>query len=265
MKAPGPGTTSPKPADIQPLQASTIAYTYAYTLQVPKTALAALIRRHQAACVAAGSDVCQLLDSQLDTDDDSARATLNLRATPTWLAQFRDHLEGEAHEAGGRILQNTVTAEDLGRSLVDTQATIRAETALRNRLQALLETHPGKLSDLLDLEKELATAQGQLDATQSELAALMGRVQMSKLTLTYTTPSSPAKFANPLVSSISSAEFTFLSSLGALVTLIAVLLPWVLVVTVGGVAAFAVRRKLNTLRRPHKTKPASPLDLPPTV
>jgi hypothetical protein len=89
-----------------------------------------------------------------------------------------------------------------------------------------LETHPGKLSDLLDVEKELAAAQGQLDATQSELAELQGRVQMSKLTLIYTTPVTLARASTSLNQALANFGATLSNSTAAIVTLIAALLPW---------------------------------------
>ena len=52
-------------------------------------------------------------------------------------------------------------------------------------MQNLLANHPGKLSDLLQVEGELARVQGEIDATQSELADMRGRVATSELKLTY--------------------------------------------------------------------------------
>ena len=81
-------------------------------------------------------------------------------------------------------------SEDLTRQIVDTEAAVRARTALRDRLQAILATRPGKLSDLLEVEKELARVQGELDATQSELAVMRTRVVTSLLTITYSSGAS---------------------------------------------------------------------------
>jgi len=230
-------------AQVAPASVSTIAYTYSYTIQASPSGLHALMKHHQAACIAAGPAVCQLLDSSFSTSDTTQDATLNMRAEPGWLTRFRDGLDGDVRTSGGRILSSETKAEDLARSLVDTQATVRAETALRDRLQTLLETHPGKLSDLLDVEKELATAQGQLDATQSELAELQGRVQMSKLTLAYTTPVTLARASSPLNQALANFGATLSNSSAAIVTLIAALLPWsILIAAVAALWWMAVRK-----------------------
>jgi len=233
----------PPIASVAPTPASTIAYAYTYAIQAPSSGLRPLMKRHQAACTAAGPTICQLLDSNFSTSDPFVSATLNLRAEPGWLARFRDELDGDAKAAGGRITSSETKAEDLSRTLVDTQATLRAETALRDRLQALLETHPGKLSDLLEVEKELATAQGELDGTQSELAELQGRVQLSKLTLTYSTPVAFQPASAALTQSLGNFANTLSISAAAIVTLIAALLPWAVVIGIVGAGWWAVLRK----------------------
>jgi hypothetical protein len=246
----------PLPAPVAPAPVSTIAYAYSYNIQAPPSGVRTLMKRHQAACVAAGPSVCQLLDSSFSTSDATDDATLNLRAEPGWLARFRDGLEADARTAGGRILTSETKAEDLARSLVDTQAAVRAETALRDRLQTLLETHPGKLSDLLDVEKELAAAQGQLDATQSELAELQGRVQMSKLTLTYTSPVTLARASSPLHQALANFGVTLSTSTATIVTLIAALLPWAVLIGAAGAVWWAALRKWA--KPPPNPKPKAP-------
>jgi hypothetical protein len=252
QKAPGLTGGKPAPAHVAPAPTSTIAYDYTYTIQAPGPGLRALMKRHQSICVAAGPSVCQLLDSNFSGSDAVVDAALTLRAEPGWLARFRDGLDGDARGAGGRITTTETKAEDLSRSLVDTQATVRAETALRDRLQALLETHPGKLSDLLDVEKELATAQGELDATQSELAELQGRVQMSKLTITYTTPVrfTPEAASAPLNQAFANFSRTVSVSSAAIIDLVAALLPWGLLLAVGGAVWWAVRKRIKPAPKP---------------
>jgi len=241
--APAPSSDKSAAAQVAPTPASAIAYDYTYTIQAPGSGLRALMKRHQSLCIAAGPSVCQLLDSNFSVSDKVIDAALTLRAEPGWLSRFRDGLDGDARTAGGRITTSETKAEDLSRSLVDTQATVRAETALRDRLQALLETHPGKLSDLLEVEKELAAAQGALDATRSELAELQGRVQMSKLTITYMTPVTFMPSSRPLNQAFATFDSTLSSSAAAIVTLIAALLPWSLLAAIVGAVWLAAVRK----------------------
>ena len=251
--ASGAGRTSGSPVPV-----TAIAYTYSYSLETPASAIAPLMRRHQAACTAAGPAVCQLLDSNLSISGPQSMGTLNLRAAPDWLARFRAGLESDAHAAGGRIAQSATSAEDLTRSIVDTQASVRAQTTLRDRLQALLASRPGKLTDLLDLEKELARVQGGLDATTSELTELNGRVQMSKLTLSYAPPAEARETATtPLPRAIANFGALVAASLAAMVTLVGLILPWAfLAAAVGGGWVMLRRRKrLSIPKAPESALP----------
>jgi hypothetical protein len=108
---------------------------------------------------------------------------LEVQATAPWIARFRAGAEAKA--AGGRLDGAQVQSEDLSRSIVDTEAAVRAKAALRDRLQQLLADQPGKLSDVMDVEHELTQAQTDLDATQSELAVMRTRVATSKLAIAY--------------------------------------------------------------------------------
>lgn len=232
------------PTDIQPV--STIAYAYRYALALPSGQVAPLRSRHEAACVEAGPRVCQLLGSESQAyGDDQASATLRLRATPTWLSTFRAGLEGQADAAGGRIASTQTDAEDLTRSLTDTEARLRALETLRDRLQQLLATRSGPLEQLLQTERELARVQGELDATRSALAVLRDRVSMSQLTISY---QSETRFASnsvfsPVADAMGNSLRVFMATLGGLIYLIAGLLPLLLVLGPLGWLALRWHRK----------------------
>ncbi|MFW2342681.1 DUF4349 domain-containing protein [Brevundimonas sp.] len=215
---------------VQP--ANTIAYAYFYGLELPSDRVADVRSRHEAACVEAGPRVCQLLGSETQSfGDDRSSATLRLRATPAWLTGFRAGLEADADAAGGRIAQSRTDAEDLSRSLTDTEARLRALETLRDRLQQLLATRSGPLEQLLQTERELARVQGELDATRSALTVLRDRVSMSQLTITY---QSETRFASnsvfsPVGNAFSNSLRVFMATLGGLIYLVAGLLPLLLI------------------------------------
>ncbi len=236
-----PDSASP---EVQP--ANTIAYAYRYALVLPSDQVAPLRSRHETACVEAGPRVCQLLGSETQSyGNDQASATLRLRATPTWLSTFRAGLEGQADAAGGRIASTQTDAEDLTRSLTDTEARLRALETLRDRLQQLLATRSGPLEQLLQTERELARVQGELDATRSALAVLRDRVSMSQLTITY---QSETRFASnsvfsPVADAMGNSLRVFMATLGGLIYLVAGLLPLLLVLLPVGWLALRWHRK----------------------
>ncbi|MEZ5995901.1 MAG: DUF4349 domain-containing protein [Hyphomonadaceae bacterium] len=163
-----------------------LAYSYAMGLELPSQRLSGVMDMHTNACQAAGVRQCQLIGSNVSGDPESyIEGYVSLRAAPEWLRTFRAGMTAQVDAAGGRIVSETTNTEDLTRQIVDTEARLRAQTALRDRLQELLRSRPGRLSDLLEVERELARVQGEIDAVQSNLAVMRTRVAMSELTIQY--------------------------------------------------------------------------------
>jgi Domain of unknown function (DUF4349) len=173
-----------------------------------------------------------LVGSNRSGDPESSMSGyLSLRGEPQWLRGFRGGLEAQADAAGGRITAETTNTEDLTRQIVDTEARQRAQTALRDRLQRLLDNRPGRLADLLEVERELARVQGELDALQSGLAVMRTRVAMSELTLNY--QSAPRPLGSDTFEPLRNAFAGFLGivvrGFALILNLIAGLLPFAIV------------------------------------
>ena len=226
-----PGSAQPnQPAGPAPVLY--LAYTYALGLEIPSQRLSAVMDRHIQACQAAGPRLCQLISSNRSGDPDSyMEGYVSIRGEPTWLNNFKGGMAQQADEAGGRIISENTTSEDLTRQIVDTEARLRAQTALRDRLQELLRSRPGRLADLLEVERELARVQGEIDAVQSALAVMRTRVSMSELTLTYR--SSPRAAGSDTLQPLTEAFANFLgivvAGFAAIITIIAALIPFAIV------------------------------------
>lgn len=210
-----------------------LAYSYAMGIETPANRLIAVMDAHTAACREAGPQVCQIISAGRDGDADTyLTGTLNLRAEPRWLATFMARIAADAEQARGRVRSTSTSTEDLTRAIIDTEARLRAMTTLRDRLQNLLASRPGRLSDLLDVERELARVQGELDSTRSNLAAMRARVDMSALSVNY--QSEPRSVTTSTFEPLGQAFANFLRNvvggIAAIVTLIAVALPWLIVV-----------------------------------
>jgi Domain of unknown function (DUF4349) len=223
-----------------------LAYTYQIGLELPAGRFDAVMQAQVKACQDAGPRVCQLIGSSRSGDPSSyMQGYVNLRAEPGWLRGFMTGVAHQAEEAGGKIKSQTTSTEDLTRAIVDTEAALRAKTTLRDRLQRLLATRPGKLSDLLDVERELARVQGEIDATQSELAVMRTRVSMSELTLNYESAAQPLRSDTfkPLGDAFANFLGLVVGGVAAIITVIAVALPWAVVIALVVWAVLAIRRR----------------------
>lgn len=244
-----PGGSEPASAPVA-AGAPMLAYAYAYVLSLPSPRVDEVRRRHEAACTGAGYRVCQVVRTSIsERNSGDASGDLVLRATPAWLKRFQDSLAGDAKGVGGKLLHSEVTSEDLSREIVDTSARLKAKIVLRDRLQALLASRPGKVADLLDVERELARVQGEIDSTQSQLAVMQARVSMSEVTIDYQSMGilAPTGPWSPVARSINDFVEILAQSFAAFIRLIAWLAPWALLVAAG---LWLFRKRLPKLRWP---------------
>lgn len=209
-----------------------LAYRHTYDLRVPAANLAGLHTAHQEACAAAGGNVCRVINASInDPEGDRPSGSLEIRARPDWIASFRARLGDEVSEAGGAIHSENTSVEDLTTQIVDGEARLRAQTALRDRLQGLLESADGPMSDVLAVERELARVQADIDARASVIAALRTRVETSRLTIQYhpiVGPASPVRF-NPIMQALEDFTDTLSEGVAAVIIFVAVVLPWLIV------------------------------------
>lgn len=250
-----------QPAPQAPAPVRYLAYSYFVGIEAPADRVDSLMQAHIAACTQAGVRVCQVIQSNREGDpQDWVRGQFHLRAEPRWLAQFRAQLDDDAESAGGRIRQETTNTEDLTRAIVDTEARLRASRALRDRLQRLLESRPGRLQDLLEVERELARVQGEIDSIESNLAVMRTRVEMSELTLDYTSRARAvgSNTFEPLGDAFANFLSLVVRGFAGIVTFIAVILPGAIVIGLIAWLVLAIRRRRGGVlwrRTPHAPPP----------
>jgi hypothetical protein len=249
-KAPGkPG--APAKADDAPARvaAALLAYAYDYAIETPAARLPGLLKRHEQACTAAGPTVCQVVGATTHRmGEDEASGRLELRAAPAWTERFRAGLDSDAKAAGGKVSAARVETEDLSRAIVDTEAALRAKRTLRDRLEGLLANRPGKLEELMELERQVAQVQGEIDAAESELAVMRTRVQMQRVTIEYSSVGvlAPDSAYKPLADASHGFLRHVVGGFSVLVTLASFLLPFALVV--GPLAWFIARRNRRRIK-----------------
>lgn len=266
--APPAEAPAPQPGQAQqpagPAPVLYLAYSYAVGLEIPSQRLSSVMDHHVQACQQAGPRLCQLIGSNRSGDPESyLEGYVSLRGEPVWLRTFMGGLSAEAAEAGGRVIAQSTNTEDLTRSIVDTEARLRALTSLRDRLEQLLRSRPGRLSDLLEVERELARVQGELDATQSNLAVMRTRVSMSELTLSYRSAPRPvgSDTFRPLRDALAGFLGVVVGGFATIIYLIAGLLPFVIVIVpvVWGLLRWRKARGGRFFRRaPRPSAPPTP-------
>jgi hypothetical protein len=253
-----------QPGGGQPVIADSrqIAYTYTRTLRAPTTRMQDLLNAHKAACDAAGPSKCYVSNSSISgLGTDSTSGTLELHATPEWIKPFLDGLPESLKPFDASVDASNTSSEDLTVQIVDTSARLNSSKMLRERLNALLKDRPGKLSDLLDIERELARVQAEIDSTESVIAALKARVGMSTLTISYEPKVSAVSRSvwRPLGNAFRNFMPNIVESLAGVVEFVSAFLIWIVVL---GVAGWFLFRRFSRAGRARaaagKSEPPAP-------
>jgi hypothetical protein len=92
-----------------------------------------------------------------------------------------------ATAALGRVLSRQIGESDVTTRYIDVEARLKTRLALRDRLQALL-AEAKSVEDVLNIERELARVQGEIDAMQGQLDYLDRQVAESTIDLTLQVP-----------------------------------------------------------------------------
>lgn len=183
---------------------------------------------HQAAVARCQPPACEMLESTYKggTQYEVARATLKVRILP---AQAAGYVAEATRD--GEVVEQRTESEDKTDQVIDTDARLRNLNELRDRLRNLLKTSGAKLSEIIEIERELARVQGELESAQGQRKLLAAETERTTLILTWQGRRSLAEsgtFAT-LKNAFTQSGRTLAESLAALVTFLVAILPWVLV------------------------------------
>jgi len=215
---------------------SFLAYRYNYAFALPARSVAGTAQSHAQQCLTAGPALCQVLSSSSQTySEDNVNANLQLRAEPKWLEGFSAGVMKSVEEAKGELTRQSVSAEDLTRQILDTDARLNAQKTLRTRLEKLLATKDAKLEELLALERELARVQGGIESATTTLNVLRKRVSMSVVDINYQSQQMAVSRSafSPIGRAFKNFAGNAASSLAGVIEFISYILPWLLLLIPG--------------------------------
>ncbi|RYG30319.1 MAG: DUF4349 domain-containing protein [Burkholderiales bacterium] len=242
----------------QPAGQRLIAYTYNYGFKVPAAGMQGLLDAHKKQCEDAGPSKCYVVGSSISgLGDDQSYGQMTIRGSADWVKTFRAGMVDGLKPFNATLDSNSDSAEDLTVNIVDSEARLRSLKTMRDRLEQLLRDRPGKLGDLLEIEREYARVQGEIDSSESILAQMKLRVAMSVMTLNYTASYPPGSESvwRPVGDAFGGFEASFAGAFAAIVRFVAEILP---VVIIGGLAVWGVIGVLRWRGRRNKKPVAAP-------
>ncbi|WP_168708570.1 DUF4349 domain-containing protein [Hydrogenophaga sp. PAMC20947] len=181
------------------------------------------------------ADTCAQLDCEVVSSsvrkalpDQPGGAELDMRVNPKDAPQLLGKLE-----AAGRVASHNTSSEDKTAQVVDVEAHIKNRTEFRDSLRALLVQAGAsrKLSDVLEVQQALSQTQAELDSQATQLKLLMQQTTQQNVQVSFRPEVSlvQGRAANPIWSAVRGAGRVMSDSVAELITLLAILLPWFLV------------------------------------
>lgn len=235
-----------------PISVPQVAYSFTLGYRLPAAAIAGAQQAHLDLCNRLGPR-CQLVAMQRASGDDGVQsAHLKLRVASAIAQQVSASLTAAVGKAGGRAVDTQITAEDVSKDIVDTDARLRQREILVSRLTEMLRGRQGKVGELVEAERSVAQAQQELDQAKGWLGELRGRVAYSDFSISYTPITAPVAaptrqgFLGQLGDAVAQSGAAVADTARTLLLLVIYLAPWALI---AALALFAARPLLRRWRR----------------
>jgi len=217
-----------------------IAYTYGYTFRLAGGDVAAVQERHLGLCRRLGPARCRVASMRRGGQaEGQPTAELDLEVAAPLADAFGRRLAAISAAAGARVVDRAIAAEDLTRQMIDSDARIRTRETLIRRLTGLLETRSGNIQQAVEAERAINHAQEELEAARALLGEIRARVAMSTVEIGYQAEAeAAAPVGNPVADAFAQLGRLAGASLGVLILVAGIALPWLLA---GGLVFLAMR------------------------
>ncbi|WP_454906361.1 DUF4349 domain-containing protein [Variovorax gossypii] len=179
-----------------------------------------------------GTLKCELLSSSLlrETPQQPGNAMLEMRVEPADVDKLLGGLAGVAN-----VVSHTTTSEDKTAEVIDVEARIKNRTEFRDSLRVMLRDTVTKrtMADLLSIQRTLSDTQAELDAIATQRKVLAQETSKQHIQIQFTPKRalvSNGDGYSPMRQALRNAGSVLAESVGALITFIAAVLPWLVLV-----------------------------------
>ena len=131
----------------------------------------------------------------------------------------------------GEVMQHSRDSEDKTNQVVDADARISNLTNLRDRLRLMLSDKTAKFKDIIEVERELANTQSELDSMTSTRKILALETDLVAVTIDFTAVQGITEqgFFAPVLRAFQSAGQVFMESIATVITFVMAAIPWLLI------------------------------------
>ncbi len=135
----------------------------------------------------------------------------------------------------GRVRGEGVATQDVTRAYADLETRLRVKRETVTRLREILIRQTGKVSEVLEVEREIARVVEEIERAEGERRYFDNQVSLSTLTLSLYEPAAivAAGALDPIVSALRQSVGLMSASIGELIELFAAGLPWLVAIYLG--------------------------------
>jgi Domain of unknown function (DUF4349) len=198
-----------------------------------------------------GTIQCEVLSSSVTNETAilSPSGNLAARVAPQDLSKFLDFVGRQ-----GKIAQHATESEDKTAAVIDVEAKLKNQTEFRDSLRKML-TKPGvSVADLLQIQEKLAEAQAELDSEATQRKILANETEKVYVEIAF--HAEQRTISRGAFASVGEALRDFGSDLGdslaALISAVAAILPWLIVIVPGLWFLMKAIRRFRERRRAEK-------------
>jgi len=171
---------------------------------------------------------CQMLSATFnrETPYSPPSASLSVRVPPRNIEIF---LTGLAQN--GEVISHSRDSEDKTNQVVDIDARIKNLTELRDRLRVMLGDKSAKFKDIIDVERELANTQSELDSISSFRKILSQETDLVAVNIDFSAAQGITEqgFFAPVARALKDAGHVMMESFAAVITFLMSAIPWLLI------------------------------------
>ena len=188
-------------------------------------------------------------DARSGRDDrDAQQGTLTLRVPAESFAAAWTELK-----ALGRVRTESVGTQDVTKAYADLETRLRVKRETVDRLRGILKDRAAKLSDVLEVERELARLTEEIESLEGERRYYDHQVSLSTIGVTLREPQAVVHGGalEPIREAFADALEVLAGSVAALIYVVVAAAPWLVVL-------WLLWRVLRWLRRRRRTPSAAP-------
>jgi hypothetical protein len=200
-----------------------------------------------------GTIQCEVISSRISmrTADSAPSGDVTLRVAPEDFQKLLANIEKL-----GKIEQHTTEREDKTTAVVDTEAKIKNLTSFRDSLRAMLGKPSATVNDLVQIQKQLADTQSELDSEATQRKILANDTEKIAVEISFNVDRSSAgggALAQIWKAFVESGS-VLADSTASLITTIVAVIPWLILILPGIWLLLKAWRRLK-LRRNQTSTP----------